>query len=763
MGHQIELLAPAGSYESLVAAVNGGADAVYIGGTRFGARAYAKNLEEDDLCRAIRYAHLHGCKLYLTVNTLLKDRELEELDRYLEPYYICGLDAVIVQDLGVFSHIRRHFPDLPIHASTQMTILGAEGAAFLKELGASRIVTARELSLEEIHQIHQQVDIEIESFIHGALCYCYSGQCLFSSMLGGRSGNRGRCAQPCRLPYELKRGGKLLNRQNETYLLSPKDMCTIQLLPEILEAGVSSLKIEGRMKRPEYTAGVVRIYRKYLDYYLKHGKNGYQVSEADYRELQALYNRGGFSEGYYRTHNGRNLISLTRPNHFEEKSKKAIQEKQAYEALLAKLKKIYVDTEKKEKIQGNFKASTKSPTELAVSSVGEEVVRVIVTGEPAQVPQKQSMSEEMIAKSLQKTGETPFVFEKLDIQLEDHVFLPVQQLNRMRREALENLKEQLSMRGSRPAREAMSFWAAEASIGMEKEKNVNIIEDKLQEQHLQQSAQPGRRTPGIHVQLQDPRYLQEVLEFPEIARVYLASEELEPECLSEYVELCHRAKKECVLVLPAIFRLSAKTYFLKHWELLQKAGLDGVLVKNLEEVQFLRMQKVDIPMILDYNMYTFNKEALAFWEDQKILQDTLPLELNERELRTRGCKNSEMLVYGYLPLMVTAGCLHKTMGQCRKKSEIWTLTDRYKKEFPVWNHCRYCYNTIYNAEPLSLLGNKAEVDRIAPKSLRLSFTIENADRIKEVIRQYLEVYCHDNPGKAFDTGFTKGHLKRGVE
>ena len=297
MRHATELLAPAGSYDSLKAAVGAGADAVYLGGSRFGARAYADNFSEEELCRGIDYAHLHGCDLYLTVNTLLKDQELEDLGSYLKPFYESGLDGVIVQDLGVVSYVREYFPELPIHASTQMTILGAGGAAFLKEHGASRIVTARELSLEEIRRIHEAVEIEIESFIHGALCYCYSGQCLFSSMLGGRSGNRGRCAQPCRLPYQVKAEGRVLNRKEETYLLSPKDMCTIELLPQILEAGVCSLKIEGRMKRPEYTAGVVRIYRKYLDRYLEYGNESYQVEKEDLEELKRLYNRGGFSKG----------------------------------------------------------------------------------------------------------------------------------------------------------------------------------------------------------------------------------------------------------------------------------------------------------------------------------------------------------------------------------------------------------------------------------------------------------------------------------
>lgn len=759
MRHQVELLAPAGSYESLVAAINAGADAVYIGGSRFGARAYANNLEEDDLCQAIRYAHLHGCDLYLTVNTLLKDRELEELDAYLRPYYECGLDAVIVQDLGVFSYIREHFPDLPIHASTQMTVLGEDGAAFLKELGAARVVTARELSLDEIRGIHKNVDIEIESFIHGALCYCYSGQCLFSSMLGGRSGNRGRCAQPCRLPYQLKTQGKVLNSQDEAYVLSPKDMCTIELLPEILEAGVCSLKIEGRMKRPEYTAGVVRIYRKYLDYYLKYGKKGYRVAPEDYAELQALYNRGGFSQGYYKVQNGRYMMSLSRPNHFEEKSKKAIQEKQAYEALLARLKKTYVDTEKKEKIQGMFKTSTKNDSEFVVWSLEEESVYVTVTGEPAQIPQK-PMTEELIAKSLKKTGGTCFEFENLDVVLEDEVFLPVQQLNRMRREALEQLTEALASRGSRKSEKLSE------TMQSDEPDKVKSAAEELQAEEVSTFLQRNafnKSMLSIHVQLDTPEQLMEAVRFPEISRIYLTSEQTEAAKIKEYISLCHENGKACVYVLPAIFRLPAKKYLMEHLFVLKAAGLDAVMVKNLEEMEFMRKSGWDIPLILDHNMYTFNQKSLEFWKGQHILHDTLPLELNDRELYIRGCHESEMVAYGYLPLMVTAGCLHKTMRQCKHKTERWTLGDRYKKEFPVMNYCRYCYNVIYNSEPLSLLGSKADVARLKPAGIRLIFTMEKPDQVREVIQQYVDVYHYGKDLRQTGSSYTKGHLKRGVE
>ena len=315
---KVEILAPAGSYESMVAAVNAGANAVYIGGSRFGARAYADNLDEEAMIRAIDFVHLHNCRIYMTVNTLVKEKELPELYGYLKPYYEAGLDAVLVQDLGVFSYIREHFPDLPLHISTQMTVTGKYSAADLKRMGAVRVVPARELSLKEIREISEATGLEVETFVHGALCYCYSGQCLFSSLIGGRSGNRGRCAQTCRLPFDVEKGDKVLGGKNEKYVLSLKDLCTLDLLPEILEAGVCSLKIEGRMKSPRYTAGVVSIYRKYVDMYLAHGRSGYRVDPADRRALLELFDRGGQSEGYYKEHNGRDMVVLKEKPAFRE-------------------------------------------------------------------------------------------------------------------------------------------------------------------------------------------------------------------------------------------------------------------------------------------------------------------------------------------------------------------------------------------------------------------------------------------------------------
>ncbi len=303
-----EVLAPAGTYECFRAAINAGADAVYLGGSMFGARAFAGNFDRDELLSAIRTAHLYGKKVYLTVNTLLRNDELEGLTEYIKPFYEAGLDAAIVQDYGVFSVLRENFPGLDLHASTQMTITGKYGAKLLKDMGASRVVTARELSAAEIKDIHDNVDVEIESFVHGALCYCYSGQCLLSSMIGGRSGNRGRCAQPCRLTYSM-------NGINDRYLLSPKDMCTLEAIPDFLDAGVYSLKIEGRMKSPEYVAGVSYAYRRYVDMYLEKGRDGFRVDEKDIKQLMDIYNRGGFCKGYYYVHNDKNMMTFNRPNH----------------------------------------------------------------------------------------------------------------------------------------------------------------------------------------------------------------------------------------------------------------------------------------------------------------------------------------------------------------------------------------------------------------------------------------------------------------
>lgn len=313
-----ELLAPAGSLEHLKAAVTAGADAVYMGGEKFGARAYAQNFSRGEMIEALQFAHFHERKLYLTVNTLMKEEELfNELGEFLLPYYENGLDGVIVQDLGAVRYIREHFPGMEIHGSTQMTVTDFYGAMAAKRMGMTRVVPARELSLEEIQSIKEKTGLEVEVFVHGALCYCYSGQCLLSSVYGERSGNRGRCAQPCRLPYKLKDcNGKYLYSPNKgKYLLSPKDLCSVSMLPLLAKLPVDSLKIEGRMKNVEYVAGVTSIYRKYLDELAVRSQESMvlEPEEADRHALEELYCRGSFTSGYWRQHNGQKMMSTQSP------------------------------------------------------------------------------------------------------------------------------------------------------------------------------------------------------------------------------------------------------------------------------------------------------------------------------------------------------------------------------------------------------------------------------------------------------------------
>ena len=565
---RVEILAPAGSFESMKAAVAAGADAVYIGGSRFGARAYAENPEEDRLLEAIDYAHLHGCRLYMTVNTLMKESEMAELCTFLEPYYMRGVDAVIVQDMGAFALIRERFPDLPVHASTQMTITGSYGARILKELGAERVVTARELSLEEIERIHREVDVEIESFVHGALCYCYSGQCLFSSLIGGRSGNRGRCAQTCRLPYDVKRDGRTLNGKDSRYVLSLKDLCTLDLIPDMIEAGIYSMKIEGRMKSPRYTAGVVEIYRRYTDLYLERGRAGYRVEEKDRKRLLELFDRGGQTDGYYRRHNGKDMVVWKEKPSFREGNQE----------LFDYLDKNYVEKQLQEPVRGRIILETGKPAVLELSC-GE--CSVSLAGDTVLEALKQPMDETRIRKQLQKTGNTPFYFEELTVTLTGEVFLPVQSLNELRRRGLEALEEAVL---KQYRREVLQNQREVLQCRREDPQGQREIPQDCRE--TPHSAVSGKREsssgqPRIFVSLERPDCLPAVLHNPYVERIYVDAAEFGPELWKETASSCHDAGKECLLTMPHIFRTEAERYFERSRKAFCEAGFDGVLIRSM--------------------------------------------------------------------------------------------------------------------------------------------------------------------------------------
>ena len=716
----IELLAPAGSYEGFEAALGAGADAVYVGGTAFGARAYAKNFEEEELLRAIDTAHVYGKKLYLTVNTLFKNRELtEQLYEYLLPYYREGLDAVIVQDMGAFAAIREMFPGLHLHASTQMTVTGPEGMKFLEEQGAARVVTARELSLEEIRRMHEASPIEIESFIHGALCYSYSGQCLMSSILGGRSGNRGRCAQPCRLPYETALCGKRYDGKKDLCPLSLKDISTIEILPQILDAGVTSLKIEGRMKQPGYTAGVTSVYRKYLDRLFEKGADHYRVEEKDKKYLLDLFNRGGSCRGYYEQQNGPSMMAFTN-------------EKKTGDVTVS-LKK------KKEKIQGNLILFPGSPAILDLSCRG---IHASGAAGEVQYAQNQPLTEERVRVQMEKLGNTPFEWERLDIQMDENIFIPMKTLNETRRQALEALEQELT----KPFKRAEAPHVSLKTGQKNKKRTENL---------------------PIYVSCEDLDTARSLYKREGIRGMYLPFSVME-KCLEQGLE----QGLEMYLATPHIMRGKLPQGFLETAGKWLKQGMTGFLVRSLEAFAALKSAGLADKCVLDHSMYTWNDRASAFWEEQKVMRNTVPVELNEGEIRHRDNMHSEMLIYGYLPLMISAQCVHKNLYGCNHKEEWVSLKDRYEKEFPAVCYCNPwkmentgntvpCYNIIYNSIPFGLLKEKEQVERLGLHSLRISFTTEKAEQAVRIFEEFKGVYLDGaNPPKR---DYTKGHFKRGAE
>ena len=806
----VELLAPAGSYESLRAAVNAGADAVYIGGSRFGARAYADNPDEDALLDGIGYCHLHGKKLYMTVNTLLKEEELEqELYSYLLPYYQAGLDGVIVQDFGVVQYLAEHFPGLPVHASTQMTITGCDSVRVLQRHGVTRVVPARELSLDEVQQIIEETGIEVETFVHGALCYCYSGQCLFSSMIGGRSGNRGRCAQPCRLPFRREDGERnMLGSQK--YLLSMKDLCTLELLPEIVGAGIASLKIEGRMKRPEYTAGVVSIYRKYLDRLEQmDGKpKHWKADPEDLRTLMDLYNRGGFTGGYYHQHNGPKMMSMERPNHFGTEAARLILQKKGgvqaqaleylypgdvleshdtsfgmtvkeevksggrillpktgmrpngnellyrtkSEQLLRKLREAYVEQEQKIKINGVLKISAWEPAMLELHC---GTVRVEVRSEEiAQPAESRPVDAAAARKQIEKTGNTMCTFEQLTVLVEDGLFFPLRALNELRRQGIEALTEKLLgryTRGGQPQQEHGELTRADVEEALLKQKGMQLT---------------------VSVQTLDQ--LEAVVRQPgEIAGVYVdllvagtGRYRIDTGKLRALVQRIKEAGLSCWLNFPPVFRAQDRS--LLELEAMQALLLefDGFLLHTLDELGYVQLRGRDGQIwIGDDTFYAYNDKASGFLVQEGIGRRTLPAELNFKELMqlcsAEADGETELVVYGRQALMHSAQCVTKNTSSCTQIPKCGYLKDRKSAEFPVVNRCVTCCNTIYNSVPLDLTGCQKEIETLAPDFVRAAFTVESGEETAAVLRRLKQWRI---TGQALDgQDGTRGHFRRGVE
>lgn len=731
ISNRVELLAPAGNYDSFIGAINAGADAVYVGGNKFSARAFAENFDTETLCACIKYAHLFGRRVYLTLNTLIKESEFLEIYDYVKPFYEAGLDGVIIQDFGVLRYLKAHFPHMELHASTQMAITGPEFVKMCKELGVSRVVPARELSIEELKAI-SDAGIEVECFIHGAMCYCYSGMCLMSSVLGGRSGNRGRCAQPCRLPYEVSVCGKHVK---DVYTLSLKDMCTIEHIPTLIEAGMSSFKIEGRMKRSEYAAGVTALYRKYIDAYYDNPNKALTITDKDKEILEHLYIRSQLHDGYLMKHNGKEMVTLDAPNY-----------NGVDDEVLADINQKYLGYTQKINISmyGYFKVGQKSVLTLCTDA-GESVsVSGTIVDEAKQAP----ATEETVLKQLSKFGNTHFSLTNAEVVIDGNVFLPNGMLNALRREAVALLENA-------------------------------IIEKKFPEITLRNVIEDASFTPmcdnsisnvcvkdsqKISVLVKDKKQLIELIKHPILNSVNTLY--LEEDALDFYLKDHSNISSdiEVAYAMPYVLRgrhlETQRTYLVD----LFRQGVQSVLVRNVEELSLALAVSKQKPfhIITDASLYGWNKNAIEAYRvyANKV---TLPFELNAKEMRPLRNGNTEQIIYGYLPLMITANCIFKTNASCQRPFGTTSynayLKDRYGKTFTAVTNCKYCYNIIYNSVPLSL---HKKYNKSLPGSVRLQFSVEEPGQIKSILDYYMGWLSESN-GEFPVEEYTTVHENRQVE
>ena len=756
MAKRVELLAPCGSYESFLAALNAGADAVYLSGRQYGARAYADNFSDEELVGVIGKAHLYGVKVYLTVNTLVKEQEFAELYGYLQPLYEAGLDGVIVQDMGVLCFLRRQFPGLKLHASTQMTITGAYGAAYLRELGCERIVPARELSLQEIKEIKRHVPIEIEAFIHGAMCYCYSGQCLMSSMIGGRSGNRGRCAGPCRLPYRV--AGK------EGYYLSLKDMNMSEHIPELIEAGIDSFKIEGRMKKPEYVAGVVSVYRKYIDrYYAAASPGSFLIDPEDQKLLSNLYIRSETGNGYWEKKNGRDMLSLHKPGYNE-----------ASPALLDHLREKYIKEPQKMPVKFSAICREGEPLHGEVRFVdrifeapGTKEICLSVTGALTERADKRAVTEQEIREQLLKTGGTPFIVEACRVEAGDNIFVPVSQIKRLRRGLLQKVYEYYGARN--PEQMTKEETTADKKPAVKEEKNRQTP----YRENDSATGMPEKHSLTLIVQTREQ--FEAVYRALEGTEGYLIAD---ADLLLEEADILERLSAGDVhwgIKCPVILRKSDERFLGRLRMVLEERRPERVYCATMDVLAWLRSIPYRGKIAGEASLYAWNREAVLFWSGE-FERISLPLELSKGEIRTL-CRAAQHVpleapVYGRAPFMVSANCVKLSAGSCDKNRRRYgELTDRLGNTFPVYTNCAHCYNIIYNCLPTSYLEDLWMLWEDGIRAFRIEFTTESGREAAQVLQTFQGVVASEigrtkterKKGKVQGMETTKGRFRLGVE
>lgn len=733
--NRYELLSPAGDFSCMTSAFNAGADAVYLAGKSFGARAFAGNFETEELVEALNYAHLLSKKIYLTVNTLIKEKEFGQIADYLTPFYEHGLDGVIIQDLGLIPFLKKEFPQLELHGSTQMTVSNYRSAAWLKEQGICRVVPARELSIKELREIKDKAQIEVESFIHGAMCYCYSGQCLFSSFLGGRSGNRGRCAQPCRLPYKVLEEKACISGKKEIYPLSLKDLCSIPYIYELMDAGIDSFKIEGRMKSPEYVAGVTAVYRKYMDSYMRGERR--PIAKEDMEQLAYLYIRSDMKDGYFKKHNGKDMISLYSPSY-----------QGCDDVLVKQIHDRYCETKQKLKISGVLYLSVDEPAQLTVYNESESAT---VYGDLVQNAQNRPLSRDDAAKQMEKTGNSVFEFEDLDITIDGNVFMPVKKLNELRRDALEALQEKL-----------LAAHMRKKESACKEDERVNATDIHSMDYNGKESK---NTKPRLRVSIMDKEQLQQIFcEEVSVERLYIPLDLFYTNSIS-FGDVKYEADKrqtEVFISLPRMIRKRDDAYL----EAVQKIipQFKGVLVKSLEGLAFLQKIEYAGCVITDHSVYNWNKSAMGFLS---MYRDgfTYPLELSVYENRELEDKGGEYIIYGRTPMMITANCVRKTMDCCNGSANAFSqsLQDRYKKELPVYANCVHCYNEIFNAVPMSLHKEMPQLIQRGFSVFRMEFTDESKKEVSLLLNYFAEKV--NDPDRTFNfplAEYTQGHFKEGA-
>ncbi|NFG62114.1 U32 family peptidase [Clostridium sp. CMCC3677] len=779
---KIELLAPAGSMESLIAAINRGADAIYLGGNKFSARAYASNFDNEMMMKAVDYAHGYGARVYVTINTLLKENEIKEALKYAGYLYDIGVDALIIQDTGLINLIQKTYTDFELHASTQMTVHNGEGAMYFTEKGLSRIVLSRELSLNEIKYISKDLGIETEIFVHGALCVCYSGQCLMSSMIGGRSGNRGRCAQPCRMEYIIQGEN---TSPKKAYLLSPKDMCLIDDVEELIKSGTSSLKVEGRMKRPEYVSGVVDTYRKAIDRVTCKQKFDLKKGRI---QLAQLFNREGFSKAYLYKNTGKDMMSYNFPKNTGIPIGKAVDKneiildgnisigdgiryrndgfvlgkillngKEVKEALKGdkvKLipsgykkgdliyrmsdKKLYDELKdyvkpykRKVLLQGELEFRVGLPLKLKTKFNGKEYEAL---GDTVEVAEKSPLDIKRVEECLMKSGEIPYKFEKVLFNAFEDGFIRIASLNNLRRELFEKILKE------------------EASSYRRKRFKADTLGENLK----------SGESLGYIYSCINKEQLKALLEDHTVKNIALDISYTKHKGALNISDFKNVENKNLYFMTPNIIKEEFKNVVKQIDEVIPY--IKGLITSN---VGILNLYKDKLFIIGDYKLNLFNKEALDFYR-KDIEIPTLSLELNRKEIKEIMKSvnyNVAVGVYGKTELMVSEYCpIGSTFGNKSTSKECngvcmrdeFTLVDRKNETFKVLgdNSCR---SHILNSLALNLIEEIEELKTFNISTFRFDFKDETYNEVKVILEEVKKLKKSEN------RIYTKGHYKRGVE